>query len=324
MEGEERIENLVFGRERYEHLKRALSRLRLQDFFGDDGELRDLVGINRNLGLDINWAEYFRLRPALERIRGRFMIEEGIDEALDLGEYVCSKKKGCKKFRKILVGRRSRIYRENDPSVIASAVTLWGGGIEYMGRSLVELNFSMWKLNKLEAGFKNFMFKLVQGRLYLNQALSHFTDVTPQCTFCQIEERGKMIRENIARDGRIWNDRLNRLRHESILHLFWECPLVKKVVNEVGNRLSGTIGRSFTKIKWLGGLKDYSTKNMQMSILLVHFIKYYVYLSRCRKKIPNAPQCMYELGHFLQCIGRGEKWREQIEDTPELTARMME
>jgi len=46
-----------------------------------------------------------------------------------LNEFVESKRKGCKRYRMVMIGRRTNWYKEKDPKEIASAATLWGGGL---------------------------------------------------------------------------------------------------------------------------------------------------------------------------------------------------
>jgi hypothetical protein len=123
---------------------------------------------------------------------------------------------------------------------------------------------------------------------------------------------------------REWTERLNRAPHESIKHFFWECPITRRVVNGFGNRISGTHGLVFKKSEWLGGLQDYSVKNMQMSILVVQYVRYYLYNSRCRHKQPTIPQILYEFEGLVRLMRIGGKWSEQVEDIPILVARMME
>ncbi len=101
-------------------------------------------------------------------------------------------KKGCKRFRKVIIGRRSKHYADNYPRQIASGRTLWGIGIEEMNRVRIELNFGAWNIMCLEAGFKDFLFRLVHGKLYLNQIVANFADRRLQCTFCMIREKRQM------------------------------------------------------------------------------------------------------------------------------------
>ncbi len=226
-EMQESLEVRVFGRVRYAVMRDRLQVVRYRDVCSEDGTLLDMNLINRKFGVNINWAEYFRLRAELERINEE--LGERIDEedGMTLDEVVQSKAKGCKKFRMAMVGRRSFFYKQNDPRAIASGRTLLGNGIEDMLRVRIELNFGLWKINFLEAKFKEFVFRLMQGKLYVNQILANFADVRTQCTFCVILEKRMMRQENVEDGGANWLNRLNRQRHEIVSHLFWECTVVK-------------------------------------------------------------------------------------------------
>jgi hypothetical protein len=103
------------------------------------------------------------------------------EECRTLDEVVASKAKGCKKFRMEMVGKKTQFYRQNDPRDIASGRTLLGNGIEEMLRIRIELNFGAWRISFLESRFKEFLFRLMQGKLYVNQILANFTEVRPQC-----------------------------------------------------------------------------------------------------------------------------------------------
>jgi hypothetical protein len=245
-------------------------------------------------------------------------------EGRELNDFILSKKTGCKRYRMIFVGRRTKWYEERDPKLIASAVTLWGRDLDEMSITQVELNFGAWSIMRLDVGFKESMFKLVQGRLYLNQALANFANVRPACTFCSIACIRRMKTEGLLEDTQEWNDRLNRLRHENVQHLFWECEHVRTVINSVGLRINGLQGFHFKTKEFFVGLEDISIGNIRITIIIVHFIKYQIYLRKCRNRLPTVSQCLYELEGLVRNMARGEAWREQVEDIPELVARMME
>jgi len=60
-----------------------------------------------------------------------------------------------------------------------------------------------------------------------------------------------------------------------------------------------------------------------MCILVVHYIKYCVYKCKLSMRIPTVPQICYEVNGLLNSLGWRERWREQVEDVPELVTRMM-
>ena len=193
-----------------------------------------------------------------------------------------------------------------------------------MNRVRIELNYGLWKIGFLGAKFKEFLFRLVHGKLYVNQILANFADVRPHCTMCVIKEKREMKILHIEEDSVVWRDRLNRLSHESVFNLFWDCVCVRTLIDSVGNWLAGTEGRTFIRSMFFGGMDDISTQNMRMCILIVHYIKYIIFECKIRNRIPTITHVRYEMGTLFSCIGNREDWREQREDVPELVYRMME
>jgi hypothetical protein len=162
------IEQTVFGRGRYDGIRGRIRGMRVNDLYDIEKRPRSRVHLNNMWGVDINWAEYFRLRDEGNRIKTKYADTVDKVAGVDLDVFLQESKKGSKKFRLIMMGRRSKEYRDFDPKGIASARTFWGGYLDGMSRLRVELNFGIWKISILEANFKEFLFKLLQGRLYLN------------------------------------------------------------------------------------------------------------------------------------------------------------
>jgi hypothetical protein len=61
--------------------------------------------------------------------------------------------------------------------------------------------------------------------------------------------------------------------------------------------------------------------NMKMSILIVHYIKYYIFKCRLRHRLPYFSHGIYDIGWLI--LAKRELWREQVEDIAEITQRMM-
>ncbi len=222
------------------------------------------------------------------------------------------------------MGRRLYLYKQNDPREIASGRTLLGNGIEEMSRVRIELNFGLWKISFLESRFKEFVFRLLQGKLYVNQILANFSEVRPQCTFCVILEKRRMKRENIEEEGAEWLGRINRQRHESVIHLFRECTAIRHLIDSVGNWLANTNGRRFNKEKFFSGKDDISPQNIRMCVVIVHYIKFILCECKLRHQLPTLTHVRYELEGLGKLFSKLEDWREQVEDIPELVLRMMD
>jgi len=74
---EDTLELRIFGRNRYVGLRDRMRNVRYKDLHNIDGMLLDMNTINRNLRVNINWAEYFRMRAEMEH------IEDSLGERLD-------------------------------------------------------------------------------------------------------------------------------------------------------------------------------------------------------------------------------------------------
>jgi len=174
----------VFGRDRYLLIPQGAKIKKIHEFFLG-GNLKSKAEIETSLGFRLNMAEYFRLRNILSEINRIYgpVTENG--KSLD--EFIRQKKRRGGHLRKVVTGNLSEQYKLNDPRRVPSAITLWGEfNVQEESRDLVELNFSTWGISKLSTGFRGFLFKLVQGRLYLNNVLANIHGVSNKCTFCEI------------------------------------------------------------------------------------------------------------------------------------------
>jgi hypothetical protein len=163
------IESLVFSMERYQEVKHIVRGKSVGEICNPIGNVMDKISVERILGIRLSWAEYFRLRTAMTEIEVRFPRKmEGIISEVRIEDFVMGRRKGCKRYRKIMEGKWSTNYMSNTPMNIAAGITLWGEYMEQMGREGVEAHYKLWSCAMLEADFKDFLFKLVHGKLYLN------------------------------------------------------------------------------------------------------------------------------------------------------------
>ncbi len=132
-------------------------------------------------------------------------------------------------------GKKSVSYTTFEVRNIPSVRRLWGREISEEHKEIINISLDMWGWNFLEPEFKNFIFKVVQGQLYLNGQLSNFMERGPQCTFCKIIKVKKMGLLNIGAGGIEYQRRINRLNRETLEHFFWECNASRQVIKRVIN-----------------------------------------------------------------------------------------
>ncbi len=254
------------------------------------------------------------------QIRGDRELVEGklINELMDRGKLRCSK------LRKIAEGKNSKNYREQDPKQIPSINTMWGMRVMGMDRILVEWNLTVWTISVLAPKFKDFCFRLMHGRLYLNLALSHFSETRPGCTFCTLRVVRELKRDNIAEGTMEYNRRLGQVESETKDHFFWECRETQRVIGEVVNEIAGTDNLRVNKDRYLEGAIFPRKCDSIVAIALSRTIQYGLYKCRNRRKIPLKPHIMEEIECLKLVMGKSARWREGINHLAELCRTMLE
>ena len=127
----------------------------------------------------------------------------------------------------------------------------------------------------LSAEFKNFSFKFIHGRLYLNQARAHFDAIHPCSTLCEKREKIRVRNNGMVLTDNEWAVLRNGLPHESIRHIFRECDTVKPILvrwlNELcqGVEEGNGIGREVNIINYWGGVHDFRKWRMKLGILII-------------------------------------------------------
>ena len=99
----------------------------------------------------------------------------------------------------------------------------------------IELNLIMWNKGWLEAQFKNFLFKFIQGQLYFNDRMQHIDGRSPACTQCRLKLENEINLENLDRLDQAVINRYRQLPVETLLHAFVECRQVEVLYTELSN-----------------------------------------------------------------------------------------
>jgi hypothetical protein len=306
------MEERVFGGDRQIEVVQQTDGRIVGDICNEGGEILDKLIVERRLNIRLSWVEYFRLRTELNGIRERFPRKtEGLCTEQGVEEFTGGRKRGCKRYRRIMDGRYSRKHEANNPMMIQSGHTLWGEYIEEMGRELVEMTFGLWSCTMLDSGYKEFLFKLMHGKLYLNNQLANFADVTRACTFCKIQEEKLMKNENVRYNSPEYTRRIENLNRETVVHLLWECRWVNNIILTV---IIGIVGvhRRVDKNKFMGGWVMENKQTQELLLITIHYIKYLVYVCRNRRILPTLAHVRYELGELFYMLSKRAKWQSGI------------
>jgi len=296
--GKPNIGLTVFGHERYNGLSRIRKMVIVERFFRGQ-RILDKVEIDVILGINMNMAEYFRLRNVLFEIKGIYGNLTGEGRCLDL--YMRGKKHSGGELRRNLMVSCSPAYFENDPRRVPSAISLWGGGaVDEANRELIEMNFGLWGISQLSSEFSMFLFNLVQGKLYLNNVLANFDNISPKCTFCELMARRDLVERGFGENDAEFVYYLGLLPNETVSHLFWECEPAQTVVQRAYRWLRGMDWyRGVEEIQktnfMMGTYSDNNKKLSRVDLIWKHFVKFYIYKCRITRKLPMFPSLKFEL-----------------------------
>ncbi len=169
----------IFGNVRWQGLRARLQEIQLRNIWDDRRMVKSKQEVEQTMGEQISWAEYFRLRMVVQEIREQYLVRDiGTEKVMvHIDDWVTGRKKGCKRYRRIMAGKGSRMYEEQSPLGILAGITLWGNGMGGMSRELVEYTYGLWAVGILSADYKDFLFKMVHGKLYMNGQRANFEDV---------------------------------------------------------------------------------------------------------------------------------------------------
>jgi hypothetical protein len=202
---------------------------------------------------------------------------------------------------------------EESPDRIRAGITLWGEMHEHMGRRLLEYNYSMWNVGIMDAEIKSFLFKLVHGKLLLNQQRAHFEDIDRWCTFCGIMKKRELAGRGINEGMDEYVAEMRNLPPENTDHLFWECQVSRRVINDFFRLTCGEQGRVVSKEKFLGGWQDISKMFTIIGLFTVHYVKYYIFMCRMRRRLPIVQHLEDEFDYTTLRLTRSTKWSEGLQ-----------
>ena len=261
-------------------------------------------------------AEYFRLRDIIREI---YLIYGTInDRGKDLDLMLKLRKRGGGYLRENLSGPTSFQSINNDPRAIPSAATFWGPDITNENRDIVSLNFDLWGWSKLPTNFRSFLFKMVNGRLYLNNVLIHMNIGNGKCTFCTIKAKADLTLRNIDENRPEYEYYLNLQPAESVAHLFWDCEHVQQLIQK--------FYRYIRNFDWLNGIETIGKKSFflgimsaypnvsKMDIVWKHFTKFFIFECRNRRKLPTFPALKFEFEGIMnrECMRKEGRTLAQL------------
>jgi hypothetical protein len=144
-------------------------------------------------------------------------------------------KKPGAKIRETLIKKRKKPYdlAKQPQSVTFSRIT----NTVLPNNDAFGAMVSLWSKNGFNTRNKTFLFKFYNNILGLNTGVSHFDNaVDRRCTICKINQSNISIGTNMNRVPVPTNPVPAPIADESFKHMFFDCPIVKKLHDQFINK----------------------------------------------------------------------------------------
>jgi len=301
LEGRPNLGQTIFGNERFNSLNVVAKLVKIKEMY-HMGRFKTKEQIGNLLGINMNLAEYFRCRNILEEMARNFGTYETASDA-DLDDFMRTKKRTGGMMRRLILGKKSESWKQADPRKVPSVRTLWGENVVTMDRDIIEMNMGAWGNGKLSSDFREFLFNMVQGRLYLNNALANFVDRSSKCTFCTKVAKGELESRGIDEQRAEYNYFLNLLPRETLKHFFWECEHVQPLVQQCYRYMMGLNwlrgGERIEEVSFIVGSYRPDKKLMEADLMWKNYLKFYIYKCRYQNRLPTFPFFRCELENMM-------------------------
>jgi hypothetical protein len=282
------LEEEIFERGRREQIWEHIKDKKLKILFSEGGQIKDKTGMEYELNIRLSMVEFFRLRTALNRLKG--WVDQPGGHIQNLRELLIGKKQGGGLLRKYITKK----WDNRDIMGLGLIRNLGIEGTEYKEGNYLGKLIGMWTENAISAGLKEFIFRYINGRLYLNVVRARFDNtVNRACSLCLLND-------------------INTVERETMLHLFWECPELENIKQMLGNRIGGEGGIITREEFWIGKKLESNKKSTVWNFIAMT-VKWYIFKkSRCHKQL-NVQEVTWELDQLKKLLEKTKYNREMME-----------
>ena len=298
----------IFSPQRLREVEEFLGDIKLRDLLTVTLEPVDLDEAMRKIGVRITFVEFFRLRGELYKLKNRMEMRGKLSRRLIT--VFKSKDKGSKVLRLALKSNESREYYDRDAQALQSVQRLWLDNAEEPSRDLVMTHMGLWGKMFLDPGLRDFLFRYVQGRLYVNQVRAAFDpEQDPYCSFCMLKLNREFRVNGRDIDSIEYRDEKRQLPHESIRHLFWECDSTRGIIAKT---LQSVDKQDANAAEYLIGSLAGSRNKTELGCILLHWSKYWIYGRKIDKRVIVMREFEIELSIMVRKMQRIRKYRDII------------
>ena len=286
----------AFDAEREREFADRLRRIMVRDMMDELGRIKDKHGMQLVLGMELTYAEFFRVRTELYRVKS--LATEGGMLVKTLKNLFRAITKGSRILRLAVTMKESRVYKDNDITMHRSILGITNME-EELDREICELHMGIWAKTFLRPGFKDFLYRYTHGRLHVNNVRANFEDIDRWCTFCMKKEKIELRNEGIMQDSQEYRDRMDRLPVETVTHLFWDClhtkPQIETICRELG-------WENMYSNEFMIGRREGNVLKDELGIIIKHWIKYWIYSRKVEGRVIRLIELRNGLDKFMQYV----------------------
>jgi hypothetical protein len=242
--------------------KGKILKLTVQDFFVNKDVLKTWEQFKNTTRLELDREAFNNLKKIASNAKLKYIKKETNDKkTVCIGTYLSRKVKGCKRYRKKIIGP--------DPEFVPHNLVKFSSNTE----TIIDLDSSrkinsVWNKSYFSNATRTFLFKLHNNTAGYNKAVSHFVrGHSPNCTFCDLSGN-------------------QDVEDETVLHLFYSCRIAENFVESIFSWILGEVANISRQEFFVNFNRTDHRKNDAL-FLLSMLIKKFMWDSKQRFVLPN-------------------------------------
>jgi hypothetical protein len=279
------VEEEVFDRGRRMQLHILLNNVKVKDLLNEQGFVLDKEGMEEKTRLRLSMVEFFRLRTVMNRLKGLGRGNAGVVRKLK--EILVGKNQGGGILRRMLMVK----WKRDDVTNIGLIRSIDAQFISGMTDKMLGMTVGLWNEMVIPAGLREFIFKYINGRLYLNSSRARFDNgVRPECTFCLLRDE-------------------NTRERETLTHLFWDCPDLLVIKTMIREKLYNGNDSVNKEEFWIGKYFENNKKRTVWTLIMMN-IKWYIFRKSRMRKSVQIREIIWEIDQLKGILSNTKYQRE--------------
>jgi hypothetical protein len=256
------LKKAFFPAEFFGENKKKILNLTVMDFFLTKDRYKNFEQFTASSGIGLNEQQFNELKVLASNAKLKYIKKDlGEKKTVNLDIYLNRRVKGCKRYRKKIIGKELENIPHNMVKFASNTDTIIGY------ESSKKLN-SIWNTSYFSNQMRTFLFKLHNNTAGYNNVVAHFVQGhSPNCTFCDLIENPEEEDENP-------------------LHLFYSCTVSEIFIERIFSWILGTAANISRQEFFVTFNRADRTKNEALFIISMLSKKY---LWDCKQRfcLPN-------------------------------------